>query len=171
MKRRIVATGLATALTLGMVGFGWNVRSAENASPLVGTWRVTSFSAEFLDTHETSHIFGEHPTGYLQYSPGAHIVAFEQSAEMPKPASATWSDADRAAIHRSIIAAYAGTYSVEGNKVTYHIVAAWRPDWIGGDQVRYFQINGNVMTLKTAPIVDTTNGRQRVSTITLERVE
>ena len=27
--------------------------------------------------------------------------------------------------------AYAGKYTVEGNKVTHHVEASWRPDWIG----------------------------------------
>jgi hypothetical protein len=45
--------------------------------------------------------------------------------------------------NHGIIAAYAGTYSVEGNKVTHHIVASWFPEWIGGDQIRYAEIEGD----------------------------
>lgn len=99
------------------------------------------------------------------------MAVFLQAGEVPKPASIPWSDADRAAIRKGILAAYAGAYSVDGNKVTPDIVAAWRPDWIGGDQVRYVQVDGNVLTVRTTPVVDTTNDRQRVNTPTFERVE
>jgi Lipocalin-like domain len=30
----------------------------------------------FLDTNESVRAVGEHPTGYLQYSPGGHVVVF-----------------------------------------------------------------------------------------------
>src|SRR5262249_1216854 len=46
---------------------------------VVGTWRVTSFSLLTLDTNEVSRPFGDNPIGYLQYSPGGHMVAFGQT--------------------------------------------------------------------------------------------
>jgi hypothetical protein len=64
-----------------------------------------------------------------------------------------------------------GTYSVEGNKVTHHIVASSLPHQIGSDQVRYTEINGNKLTIKTAPAIFTQTGKQIVSTLAFERVE
>jgi hypothetical protein len=130
---------------------------AQQRSPVVGTWQMTSFSVLMLDTNEALRPFGEHPIGYLQYSPGGHMVVFLSTG----------------APNHGIIAAYAGTYSVEGNKVTRHIVASWFPEWIGGDQIRYAEIEGNRLTIKTAaqkapPPLD---GRDVVATSTFERVE
>jgi Lipocalin-like domain len=149
----------------------WQARSADISKSLVGTWRVTSFSMLTLETNEVSRPFGEHTIGYLQYSPGGHMVVFLSAGENSK-ASPPYSDADRAAIYTGIFGAYAGTYSVEGNKVTHHVIAAWRPDWVGGDQTRFVELDGNnKITIKTAPVVSTRTGKQIVSTLTFEREE
>ena len=144
--------------------------AADMSKLLVGTWRIASFSVMSLETNEVSRPFGEKPIGYLQYSPGGHIVVFLSAGEMPK-VSPPFSDADRAAMHSKIFGAYAGTYTVDGNKVTHHIVASYRPDWVGADQVRFVELSGDKLTIKTAPIVSSRTGKQIVSTLTFERVE
>ena len=144
--------------------------AADMSKLLVGTWRIASFSVMSLETNEVSRPFGENPIGYLQYSPGGHIVVFLSAGEMPK-VSPPFSDADRAAMHSKIFGAYAGTYTVDGNKVTHHIVASYRPDWVGADQVRFVELSGDKLTIKTAPLVGPTTGQQIVSTLTFERIE
>lgn len=99
------------------------------------------------------------------------MVVFLQKGDTEKPPGAIFPDSYRAQVHKGIFGAYAGTYTVEGNKVTHHVVASWRPDWIGGDQVRYVEISGNKLTIKTAPTIFTQTGKQIVSTLTFERVE
>jgi hypothetical protein len=145
-------------------------RAADISKSLVGTWRVVGFSMLTTETNEVSRPFGENPVGYLQYSRGGHMVVFLSAGEMPK-ASPPYSDVDGAAIYSKIFGAYAGTYSVDGNKVTHHIVAAYRPDWIGADQVRFVELNEDKLTIKTAPLVSKLTGKQVVSTLTFERVE
>jgi hypothetical protein len=145
--------------------------AAETSSSVVGTWRVKSFTNLTVGTNEVSRLYGENPNGYIQYSPGGHMIVFLQEGNPAKPAGAPYTDAERAAIHRGIFGAYAGTYSVEGNKVTHHIQASWRPDWIGDNQVRYVEINGRNLTIKTAPLISNRTGKQSVNTLTFERVE
>jgi hypothetical protein len=99
------------------------------------------------------------------------MVVFLSTGKPRQPAASIFTEADRAELHKGIFGAYAGTYSVEGNKVTHHIVAAWRPDWIGGDQIRYAEINGDKLTIKTAPVIFTQTGKEIVSTLTFERIE
>ena len=77
-------------------------------------------------------------------------------------------------IHSGIFGAYAGTYNVDGNKgnkVTHHVVALWRPEWAGGDQTRFVELNGNKLTIKTAPLVSGLTAKQIVSTLMVERAE
>ncbi len=133
---------------------------AQQKSPLVGTWRVTS-----------SRPYGEHVIGYLQYSPGGHMVAFVSTGTPKRAAGTAYTDAERLDIHKGIFGAYAGTYSVEGNKVIHHVVASWLPEWIGGDQIRYTEIEGNRLTIKTAPQKNPAQPREYVATVTFERVE
>ena len=163
---------LATVATVILVCTAiWSVKAAENSSLVVGTWRVTDFSTLTVETNEISRPQGENPIGYIQYSPGRHMIVFLSEGNPPKPASFPYTDAERARIHKGIFGAYAGTYRVEGNKVTHHIVASWRPDWIGDDQIRYIELKGNKLTIKTAPVMSSLTGKRVVATLTFERVE
>jgi hypothetical protein len=93
------------------------------------------------------------------------------AGEFRQPAASTYTDAELVDFYKQIIGAYAGTYSIEGNKVIHHVLTAWVPTWIGTDQVRYFEINGNNLSIKTAPFTGPISGRQTVSTLTFVRVE
>ena len=164
MKRRFVAV-LAVALWAGTC----LAAAAENA--LVGTWQLTSFSLTVAETKVTIQPYGDHPTGYIQYSPGGHMVMFLATGDLKPPASGRYTDAERADIHRAIAGAYAGTYTVEGNTITYHVLTSWRPEWIGHDQIRYFETNGTDLTIKTTPLSFSQTGQTIVATLTLRRVE
>lgn len=159
------------AITIAFSMANWPAKSGDPSSSLVGTWQVTSFSVLTLETNETTHPAGEHPIGYVQYSPGGHMVTFLSAGNLRQPAGSIYTDAERAVIHKDIFGAYAGTYSVDGNKVVHHVVAGWRPDWVGGDQIRYFELNGKKLTIKSAPLILSQTGKQIVGTLTFERVE
>ena len=144
--------------------------SEQTSSSLIGTWRPTSVSRLVLETGEIEHPYGEDLTGYLQYSPSGHMIAFGGRADVAKPTSLVFTDAERAEFWNNIFAGYAGPYSVEGNKVVHHVIAAWRPDWVGTDQVRFFELNGSELRIKTAPIRSSETGKDYVATLTLEKV-
>ena len=99
------------------------------------------------------------------------MIAFLSSGEQKTPAAAAYTDAERVEAHKSIFGAYAGTYRVEGNKVIHHVEAAWLPHWVGIDAVRFFEISGKSLTIKTAPQMFSQTGKQIVSTLTFEKVE
>ncbi len=143
----------------------------ERSSGLVGTWQLTSYSQQFLDTKEVIKPFGEHPTGYMQYSAGGHFVIFMVSGDVPKPAGVVYTDAERAEIHRSMVGGYAGSYQTDGDRLVFHVLTAWRPEWNGTDQLRTFELNGNTLTLHTAPAKYTRTGQDYVATLNLMRVE
>jgi Lipocalin-like domain len=165
MNWRIVAILTAAAIWAGILP----AVAAENA--LVGTWQLTGFSLVVVDTKETSRPYGDHPTGYVQFSSGGHMVMFLAAGELKPPASGSYTDAERADVHRSIVGAYAGTYTVEGNTVIYHVLTSWRPEWIGHNQIRYFEINGTNLTIKTTPLTFSRTGQTIVATLTFDRVE
>jgi hypothetical protein len=165
VKQSIVAVLTAAAIWIGI----FSAASAENA--LVGTWQLTSFSLIVLDAKETSRPYGDHPTGYIQFSPGGHMVMFLTAGELKPPAAGSYTDAERADVHRAIVGAYAGTYTVEGNKVTYHVLTSWRPEWIGHDQIRYFEISGTNLTIKTPPLTSSRTGQTIAATLIFDRVE
>jgi len=68
----LISAGFAIASISGPI------KAADNTSPLIGTWRLTSNSVLTLETNEVSYPFGENPSGYLQYSLGGDLVVFFQ---------------------------------------------------------------------------------------------
>ena len=113
LNRKIVTAVLLVAFIVGIAAL--QTRAADISKSLVGTWRIMSYSRMTLETNEVSRPFGENPIGYIQYSPGGHMVVFLSAGEMPK-VSPPFSDADQAAIYSKIFGAYAGTYSVDGKR-------------------------------------------------------
>ena len=158
------------AVALWAVTVNWPAESADTQSPIVGTWELSSFSMQFSDTKEITRPF-DHVTGYLQYSPGGHMVVFIARADLRQPAAPIYSDAERSDIHKGIIGAYCGSYRVEGNTVIHHVLTAWFPHWIGSDQIRYFEIDGKNLTIKSAPTKSVISQREFVATLTWVRVE
>jgi hypothetical protein len=144
--------------------------AADNAA-LVGTWRVTNFSTRYLDNNEEIRRFGDRVSGYIQYSSGGHMVVFLVGGERKAPAGTAITDAERAALYNGIFAAYAGTYSIDGNKVVHRVVASWNEAWTGTDQVRFFELDGKKLKISTAPNVNLRDGRRTVSTLTFEKLD
>ena len=138
------------------------------AKSLVGTWRIVSDVAVDRDTKEVSYPYGKHPGGYLQYSPGGHMMAVLSDGDMKK-AKPPFSDAEKLGFYNTL-AAYCGTYTIEGNTVTHHVVAAYRPDWVGSGQVRHVELHGKTLTIRSASISAAT-GKRIASTLTWEREE
>lgn len=163
-----------SCLVLILFGSVFQSRSAMadvERNQLVGTWQVTSFSVLTVETNEVSRPHGDEPIGYLQYSPGGHIVVYLSSGTYHKTPSGTYTEAEQIAIYNGIFGAYAGTYDVEGNKVTHHVIAAWSPNWIGTDQVRYVELDGDKLSIKTAPLIFARNGKMIVGILTFRRIE
>jgi hypothetical protein len=62
------------------------------------------------------------------------------------PAGAPPEDHLRAALYDTMFA-YAGTYSLEADKVTHHVDISWNESWTGADQIRHVEVAGIQLTL------------------------
>src|SRR5260370_8730616 len=86
MKTRCTLT-LGAVAVLGLAAtVNGLADSADSQSPIVGTWQVTSISAQALNTKQSFRPFGDQPTGYLQYSPGGHVIVFMTAGGPLRPA-------------------------------------------------------------------------------------
>lgn len=70
-------------------------------------------------------------------------------------------DEERALLLRSM-AAYTGTYRVEGDTFTTTVDVAWDPAWHGTEQVRNFKLEGNRL-INQMPWTPSTASPGRVS--------
>jgi hypothetical protein len=118
-------------------------------NPLLGTWKLQSLVFEAMATGQRSSPFGDHPVGYLSYSPDGRMYAIVAAEDRPKPRDLFPTDAEKVKLYETFLA-YAGTYRVDGEKVIHHVDTSWNQSWTGTDLVRFYKLDGNTLTITTA---------------------
>lgn len=114
-------------------------------SPLVGTWKLVSLQFVFDDNGQRVDPHGPHPEGVLIMTPDGHMAGIITSG-----AEAQRANTDPTALLRGMLA-YSGRFRIEGDKFITAVDIAWHPSWIGTEQVRFFGVVGDRLTITTAP--------------------
>ena len=135
---------------------------------LIGTWRLMSWESRAEDGRIT-YPFGLDAAGYVSYTADGLMFGFLTRANRPPFAEGDifagtpeeWTTAGRSFV------AYCGPYDVTGDTVVHHVEMSLFPNWIGHDQVRFIELDGDRLTLTTAPILA---GGQTVHSLVWERV-
>ena len=141
------------------------------ASSIVGVWKYTSFIDREVESGQVLKPFGENPSGYIVYTKGLHIVFSLVGDNRNAPANPNPTDAERIALFKSS-GSGGGTYKIEDdNSVSITWDASWNQWWTGRAQKRKVEIEGNKMTITSAPTKSVATGREIIFVITLERVE
>ena len=162
MKMRAAFTGLMLLLSSTIALAGEN--------PVLGTWKLKSFVREMTATGEKINQFGEHPSGYLSYSADGRMYAIGTWDGRAKPSDANPTDEERIKLHQSMFA-YAGTYTLEGEKVIHHVDISWNQAWTGTDQVRFYKMDGNILIITTGPFKSPFDGQESRSVVVWEKVK
>jgi hypothetical protein len=126
---------------------------------IVGTWKFQSFVREVIATGERQSEFGERPSGYISYQPDGRMFAMLVGDNRAKPAGAVPTDEEKVKLFGTLIA-YSGTFVVEGDKITHKIDVSWNQTWTGGDQIRFYKVEGNTLTITTAINKNPRDGRE-----------
>jgi len=137
---------------------------------VLGTWKLKAMFREVPATGEKFNQMGEHPNGYLSYSADGRMYAIATSDNRTKPSDVNSTPDERAKLHQSLVA-YAGTYTVQGDKVIHRVDISWNEAWTGTDQVRFFKIDGNTLTVTTAVQKSPIDGREGRSVLIWEKVK
>jgi hypothetical protein len=136
-------------------------------NPLLGTWRLKSYVVTTA-AGERPTPYGETPTGYLSYAADGRMQVIAAANGRIVPVGATPPDSEKVALFDTMFA-YAGTYSVEADKIIHHVEISWNESWTGTDQIRHFEVSGNVLTLTTR-IADPANGTEAHYAVAWEKV-
>jgi hypothetical protein len=158
----ILAIGVTTLAATTSV-----VLAADN--PLLGTWKLKSFVRQDVATGERRPALGEYPEGYLGYAPDRRMYALFVAGSRVVPSGDSPTDAERVQLHRSMLS-YAGTYAIAGDKVVHHIDIAWNNARLGSDQVRFFKLDGDRLTLTTEHNKSPIDGSEGFGVLEFERV-
>ena len=151
-----------------IIGAVWS--PAQAADSIVGSWRLLSYVEEETQSKAVHPVLGDNPSGVITYTPDGRMSVFIVGGQRKRPAAAVASDAEAVELYRTMLA-YAGSYSVDGNKVIHKIELSWNQAWSGTDQPRFVEIRDNRLTIKTAPSVSAISGKESVRTLVWERIK
>ena len=138
-------------------------------SSLVGTWKLESYMREVIATGERYQMFGEHPSGYLSYAPDGRMFAILTMDKRSTPRDAVPSDEEKAKLFGSMISC-TGTYTLEPDKVVHHVDVSWNQAWNGTDQVRFYKLDGETLTITSASAKSAIDGKEGRSVLVWKRV-
>ena len=139
------------------------------AGAIEGVWKLKQYSRRFLDTGEVRNDML--PQAYILYTPGGFMMSITVEENRAPPASEVLTDEERVRLFKSIISAYSGRYTVEGDTVIHDVEMSWNEAWTGTRQVRKFAVNGDELVIETTPRTAGTDTRQFINTLTWERTE
>ena len=124
--------------------------------PFIGTWRLVSAEYRYADGHVVEYL-GANPLGVLTYDAFGNMAV--QLMRRDRPAFAS-GDRLGGALNEIKAAfegyhAYFGTFTVDEKAgiVTHHIQGCSFPNWVGVDQKRFFDLEGNRLNLRTPPLL------------------
>ena len=127
-----------------------------NSDQFIGTWKLVT--SEFRRSDGTSiYPYGRDARGILTYDAAGNMSAQVMRADRPAFGSGDLyngtPDEIKAAFEGAV--AYFGRYVVNeaAGTVTHHVLGSLYPNWIGGDQIRFFAFSNHQLTLTTPPIL------------------
>jgi hypothetical protein len=141
------------------------------ATDLIGTWRLRSWENRASDDSVVQPL-GEAPVGYIFYNHdgfmSVEIMASHRTPYHDPDAFGGTPDERSEAI--STYLSYSGPFEVLADRdtVIHHIEVCSYPNWIGNAQVRFAQLDGELLTLSTKPMMF--QGVERSAHLVWERV-
>jgi hypothetical protein len=138
---------------------------------LVGTWNLVSYTIMNEEGIKIAEPFGPSPRGLLIYTENGFMSGQLMSAsrplwssDLPRKAST-----EEKALAFDTYLSYCGTYEQHGNRVIHHVMTSLIPNWVGTDQIRLMQLDGNLLTLSVPPIPG--KGKMRTVQLIWSRLE
>ena len=139
-------------------------------NPLIGTWKLKSYVREVAATGERYNERGEHPSGYLGYAADGRMYAIITWENRTAPRDVVPTDEERIKLFSTMIS-YAGTYTFDAEKVIHHVDISWNQNWTGTDQVRFYKLDGDTLTITSALSRNFTDGREGRSILVWDRLK
>jgi predicted ester cyclase len=123
-------------------------------SSLVGTWQLLSCELRTVGGAVT-YPWGPDAIAYLIYTEDGHVSYQVAVANRPNFSSTDLfggTDQEKIAAAETF-QSYCGTYDLQADRVVHHVKVSSFPNWVGADQVRLVQQNGDELVLSSAPFV------------------
>ena len=136
----------------------------DTARQLAGSWKLNSWTIQVIGG-EATEPFGPNPKGRAVFASDGYVV-FVIVAANRKPAA---NDGESAALLKTLLA-YTGKFTIDGDKFTTKVDMSGNELLTGQDQVRFFKLDGDKLSIRTAEQVSSVYpGKRVVGTLTWER--
>jgi hypothetical protein len=159
---------------VGLVSLaGFLVAATASAESIQGRWKLLAAEDLKADGSVARYPWGRRPVGSIVVEGPACYVQIMSSDTPAFPAGARSTTEQMKATLLSSYIAYSGPCVVDdaAGKVTLKVDAAWRPDYVGTEQVRFFTFDNGKLLFGPAPN-SMRSGEERLSRrLTLERVQ
>jgi hypothetical protein len=136
---------------------------------IIGTWKLVAW--KYLDgDKEPSDFFGENPLGILTYDASGYMNAQLMKSSRSNFASESLTGGTSEEISDAYLsyAAYWGKYYERTpGELVHEVEGSLFPNWVGHDEIRYAEINGDTLVLSTPPIY--AQGRKSTFHVTWKR--
>jgi Lipocalin-like domain len=117
---------------------------------LVGTWKLIGASSTTSTGEKIENPYGVGPVGFLTYTAEGRICSIISYGGR-KPLSISGGRVEEQAEAFKTFLAYAGQYTLSGDKLMHHIEVSSIPNYVGRDLVRTVKFDGDRITLITPP--------------------
>ena len=138
---------------------------------LIGTWKLVSFE---LHTTNRDELFplGDAPIGIVIIDKSGYMSAqLSRGDRVPFSSDPPTPEEIQSAFMGFI--AYFGKYRIDEKKQTFttRVEGSSNPDWIGEDQIRYYELQNNRLILKTMPMkIKSLGGIEVVGTVVWKKI-
>ncbi|OFW24786.1 MAG: hypothetical protein A3H97_17900 [Acidobacteria bacterium RIFCSPLOWO2_02_FULL_65_29] len=147
------------------------ISSSAAAETIQGRWKLVAAEDMRPDGTVGRLPWGAHPAGSIVVQDGACYLQIMSTDVAAFPAGAqTTVEQMKAALFSTYIS-YTGPCTVDeaAGRVTLKVEAAWRPDYVGTEQVRYFRFEGGKMFFGPGPSANRGRGESLQRRLTLVR--
>jgi hypothetical protein len=132
--------------------------------PIVGTWRLVSWTDEEIESKVVHKMFGDKPDGLLTLTSDGHMMLIITDQNRKTPTQPT-TDAEAVQLYPTMIA-YGGRYKTDGDKLIVYPEIDARQMFNGTERVRSFEVTGDRLQYQ---IVSGTSGKQIVEKFVFDR--
>jgi hypothetical protein len=124
--------------------------SGHSNDELVGTWKLVSASSTTSTGERSESPYGAQPAGFLTYTGDGRVSALISYDGRKSLSFGGGSPEEQAEAFKTFLA-YAGTYRLDGDKVTHHVEVSSIQNYVDKDLVRSVKFKDDQIMLLTPP--------------------
>lgn len=121
---------------------------------LAGTWTLRSYQL-VGSRGRVRYPYGEDAVGFIVYGADGFMAVSIMAANRPFFAGAgirRRTAAEGAEATRTYLS-YCGRYEVQAGRIVHHIKMSLFPNWTGTSQERFYRIDGDMLELRSTPLL------------------